>query len=206
MLGVSTTARPAPVRARRNVRWIVAGVIAVCLGALGSAYLYVSVAQAHSVVRVNRTIYRGETVTATDLGSVSLGSAVGIETVPVESAADLVGKTALIDLPGGSLIVPGAVGDAVVAPNAARVGLRLAAGRLPVSALPAGTPVLLVPLAKDSQTAPEGASVVAQVATAPTVLVDGSSVLDVSVPAAEAERIARLAAAELVVMVRRAGS
>lgn len=197
-------AAPAPLPARRNLRWILAGVIAICLGGLGAAVLYMSIADAHSVVRVNRTIYRGEAVQAADLGAVSLGSAVGIDTVPAERAGDLVGKTALVDLPQGSLLVPGSVGEPELRPQEARVGLRLAAGRLPVSALPPGTPVLLVPLAKDAQSQPEGASVQATVATAPTVQVDGASILDVSVPAAEAERLARLAASDLLVLVRRA--
>ena len=59
-------------------------------------------------------------------------------------------------------------------------------------------------VAKDTQSEPDGASVIAEVATAPSSQTDGSLVLDVSVPAAQAERIARLAALDLIVVVRRA--
>ncbi|MFZ1409833.1 MAG: SAF domain-containing protein, partial [Micropruina sp.] len=198
---------PAPVRARRNPRWIAAGVLAICLGGLGSGVLYTSVADARSVVRTNRTIFRGEVIKASDLGVVSIGSAQGIPTIPGNEAGALVGKTALTDLASGSLVPPNSAGEADVPAGTVRLGLNLAPGRLPVSALPSGTPVLLVAISKDGDgTAPGAPSVQAQIATSPTSLPDGSSLLDVSVPAAEGERIARLAAAGLVVLVRKAGS
>ncbi len=178
--------------------------LAICLGGLGAAFLYTSVADAHSVLRVNRTVFRGEVIQAADLGSVSVGSAVGLTTVPADRAAELIGSTALVDLPNGSLVVPGSVGQVEVKPGTARIGLRLTPGRLPASPLPAGTPVLLVAVAKDSEDASPGASVVAKVATSPVVQTDGAAVLDVEVPAGEAERLARLAAAERLVLVRRA--
>lgn len=196
---------PSPLRARRNVRWIALGILVICLGGLGSGFLFVSVADAHAVIRVNRTVYRGQVIQAADLGAVTIGTAIGVETVPADRAADLVGQTAITDLPSGSLLVPGAVGPPELPADTNRVGLRLSSGRIPISPLPPGTPVLLVEIAKDGQGEPAGASVLALVATAPLVQTDGSSVLDVSVPATEGERIARLAAADLLVLVRRAG-
>lgn len=196
---------PSPVRARRNPRWIAAGVLAMCLGGLGSGVLYTSVTDARSVLRANRTIFRGEVIQATDLGVVSLGSAVGVQTVPADDAATLVGKTALTDLPDGSLIPPQSIGEAELPAGTVRLGLNLAPGRLPVSALPPGTSVLLVTTTKEGTGTPEGPSVIAEIATSPTTLPDGSALLDVSVPASEAERVARLAAADLVVLVRKAG-
>lgn len=192
------------VRPRRNLRWVALGVLAICLGGLGSAFLYLQLADAHAVVRVTRTIYRGEVVQASDLDAITLGAAVGLRTVPATEAASLIGQTALTDLPSGSLLVPGSLGPPEVESGVTRIGLKLAPGRLPISPLPAGTPILLVAVAKDTQSEPDGASVIAEVATAPSSQTDGSLVLDVSVPAAQAERIARLAALDLIVVVRRA--
>ena len=84
---MTETAVPIPaVRPRRNLRWILIGVLAICLGGLGSAVLYSSVSNATSVLKVNRTIYRGEVIGAADLGPVSLGTHLGVETVPAERA------------------------------------------------------------------------------------------------------------------------
>ena len=52
----STPKASAAVRPRRDLRWILIGVLAICLGGLGSAVLYSSVANASSVLKVNRTI------------------------------------------------------------------------------------------------------------------------------------------------------
>ena len=141
---------PTPLRPRRNPRLLVSGVIAICLGGLGSAALYISVTDARSVVRTNRTIYRGEVIQAADLGVTSVGGTLGVRTVPAERVGELIGRTALTDLPGGSLFPPDSVGPAEVPPGSSRIGLKLAPGRVPVSPLPAGTPVLLVAVPKDS--------------------------------------------------------
>lgn len=184
------------------MRWIAAGVLAMCLGGLGSALLYSSLADSHTVLKLNRTVYRGEIVGGADLGPVTLGSAVGVPSILAENANQVIGQTALVDLPAGSLVVPGSVGAAEVPMGTSRIGLRLAPGRIPNSPLPAGTSVLLVAIAKDSQSDPDGSSVAAEVATSPQQLADGAYVLDVAVPSSEAERVARLAAAELLVLVR----
>lgn len=196
---------PSPVRARRNLRWIAAGVLAVCLGGLGAALLYANLSNAHTVVRVVRTVYRDQVITAADLGVTSAVPASGVETVAADRIDEVVGRTALYDLAEGSLLSPRAYGEAAVEPGSVRLGLRLAAGRLPSAPMPPGTAVLLVPVGKDGGDPPDGASVAGQVATAATTLPDGASVVDVSVASTEAERVARLAANDQLVLVQQAG-
>lgn len=204
MTDTSLSPATATIRPRRNLRWILVGVLAICLGALGSAVLYSSVADATSVLKVNRTVYRGEVIGPADLGPVSLGTHLGVETVPAELAAQLIGKTALVDLPGGSLITPGSVGEPEVRPGFSRLGLKLAPGQVPVSSLPAGTPVVLVPITANNDGNAAGAAYRATVAVAPAPLPDGSTSVEVMVTDADSDAVARLAAAGRLVVVKRA--
>jgi hypothetical protein len=194
-----------PVRARRNMRWIAVGVLAVCLGGLGAALLYGNLSNAQQVLTVKRTVYRDQVITAADLGVTSAVPAAGVETVPTDQLEQIVGQTALSDLVEGSLLSPRGYGAPAVEPGSVRVGLRLAAGRLPSAPMPPGTQVLLVPVGRDGAEPPAGASVVGRIATAATTLPDGASIVDVAVAAAEGERVARLAAGDQLVVLRQAG-
>ena len=199
-LGVGAARRP-----RRNLRWIAAGVLAVSLGALGAALLYSDISRAVTVVTVNRTVYRDQVITEADLGITSAVPATGLEMVPSEQLASVIGRTAQLDLTQGTLLSPRSFGDPVTEPGQVRLGLRLAAGRIPSAALPPGARVLLVPIGRDGADPPPGASVVAKIATAAAVLPDGASIVDVSIAESEAERVARLAAADQVVLVQLPG-
>lgn len=201
---MTETAVSPAVRPRRNLRWILIGVLAICLGGLGSAVLYSSVSNATSVLKVNRTIYRGEVIGAADLGPVSLGTHLGVETVPAERASALIGKTALTDLAKGSLVAPTAIGEPPVQRGFSRLGLRLTPGQVPVSSLPAGTQVVLVPIAAANDGKESGASYRATISVAPRPLADGSTSLEVTVADADSDQVARLAAAGRLVVVKRA--
>ncbi|MFT4297327.1 MAG: SAF domain-containing protein [Micropruina sp.] len=203
MTDSSTSPATATVRPRRNLRWILIGVLAICLGGLGSAVLYLNMAEATSVLKVNRTVYRGEVIGPADLGPVSLGSHLGVETVPAERADELVGKTALVDLANGSLLTPSSVGEPEVRRGFSRLGLKLNPGQVPVSPLPSGTPVMLVPTTAANDGGQGGAALSATVAVAPVVLADGSTSLEVMVADAVSDQVARLAAAGRIVVVKR---
>jgi hypothetical protein len=193
------------VRRRRDPRLLALGIVAICLGGLGSAWLYVGLAGTQQVLSMTRTVYRGEVLAASDLSTVSLAPPPGLSVVSSDRVSELVGKTALVDLPTGGLVCRDCVGAVQVPADHARLGLRVAAGRLPVSPLPAGTSVLLVPVAGANGQLPAGSGVAAVVASAPVLQADGASLLDVTVPASEAERLARLAAADQLSMVREGG-
>lgn len=192
----------AAVRPRRNLRWVLIGGLAICLGGLGSAVLYSSVSDATAVLRVNRTIYRGEVIKAADLGPVIVGTHLGVVTVPAEAAAELIGKTALTDLAEGSLLTPTSIGEPQLAAGESRLGLKLNPGQVPVSPLPAGTPVVPITAANDGEAS--GASYRATVAVAPSMLADGSTSIEVTVGNADSDEVARLAAAGRLVVVKRA--
>jgi len=199
-IGASAAPRP-----RRNLRWIAAGVLAVSLGALGAALLYADISNSISAVAVVRTVYRDQVITEADLGITSAVPAAGLELVPSEQLTAIIGRTAQLDLTQGTLLSPRSFGDPATEPGHVRLGLRLAAGRIPAAPLPPGARVLLVPVGRDGADPPSGASVVGRVATAASTLPDGAALVDVSIAEAEAERVARLAAADQVVLVQLPG-
>jgi hypothetical protein len=190
------------VRTRRDLRWIAAGVLAMCLGGLGAALLYANLSSAASVIVIKHTVYRDQVITADDLGITSLAPPPGVETVPVSQLGEVIGKTALTDLVEGGLLSPRSFGEPVVAIGAVRVGLRLEPGRLPNSTLTAGTGIQLVPVGRDGGDPPSGQSVAATVASVPLAQADGSTLIDVTVSQAAGERVAQLAAAGELAVIR----
>lgn len=197
--------RVSRVRPRRDVRLITVGVLAVCLSGLGAAWLYSSATDAVSVVTVLRSVHRDQVITETDVGLVSVPLAPGLETVPAAELASVVGQSAHTDLVAGSLLSPRSFGPPVVRVGMAQLGLRLSPGRVPSSGLPPGTPVLLVAVARDGSEPPDTPSVLATVASSGIDQPDGSTLLDVEVPQEHAERVARLAAGDQLVVVRQVG-
>jgi len=202
---------PAPVaaRTRRQPRWIAAGLLAICLGALGAVLLFTEAVSSRSVVMVATNVSRGEQVEAADLSTVTIGSAPGIRTVPADQLTALVGRRATVDLVAGSLLPDGVIGDVTLRSGYAQLGLKLAPGRLPLDPLPPGTAVQLVAVATSGAGAEAsdrltGQAYDAYVVRAPELGPDGQSyLLDVQVEAAPAVTVAQLAAADRLVLIRK---
>lgn len=196
-------------RPRRNPVWLVAGLLAISLGGLASAFLFSSAAATDDVLVLTRTVHRGEVIDPSDLAVVAVGAGDGLATVPGERVSEVTGQAALTDLPRGSLLVHGSWGATGLREGVARVGLRLEAGHHPADLLP-GSTVLVVALpdagvgaAPADPDAALPASVPATVVAAPVVQPDGAAVVDVTLPAEQAETVARLAAAGRVALVER---
>lgn len=207
MSTVVPDARRPRLRLRRNPMWLLAGILAVVLGGLASAYLYTSVASTEEVLRATRTIHRGEPIVAGDLTVVSVGSNAGVSTVPAEQLGSVVGQRAVLDIADGSLLASGTYGEGALELGMARVGVRLEAGRYPTG-LTAGTSVLVVALpdatasgAGAGEAAPLPASVPATLVGPPTVQDDGAVVIDLTLSATQAESVSRLASAGRVSLV-----
>lgn len=201
---LSALERSRPLRARRSPRWIAAGVLAMCLGGLGAVLLYDGAVTSQQVLRVNTAVARGELIEAGDLGPVTVGALPGVSVVPAEQMSDLVGQSALVDLPAGGLVPAGGVGPPTLAEGSVRMGLALPAGRLPTSALTPGEPVLLIPVpAADDPTAEPEAVVTAVLHSVPTTAPDGvASLVDVTLDREDADLVARLAATDRLVLAR----
>ncbi|MGY4719010.1 SAF domain-containing protein [Naumannella huperziae] len=204
--------RPAqpPLRPRRRPKLIAAGVLAVCLGGLAGAAIHLQSIDQTPVIMVTRAVARGEVIEAADLGTVGIGAAPGLATVPAAELESLIGQTARIDLAAGSVLPAGAVGADPLPEGFSRVGLRLPAGRLPTSPLPPGEPVSLVPVQptsgeNDDKLAGIG-PVAATIAASPELAPDQSAwLVDVSVPTGDARLVTELAATDRIALVHEAG-
>ena len=173
------------VRLRRSPRWLLAGILAVALGGLGTAFGFTSLSASDLVLRVNRTVYRGETIQAGDLSVVPVSRGLDVRTVPGERLSDVVGSAAVTDLAQGSLLVADAFGPGGLPPGQSRVGVRVEAGRIPSADVTPGSALLVVALPSTAAGGPDEvlpASVAATLATAPAVQADGSWVVDLTVP------------------------
>lgn len=194
-------------RPRRQPKWIAAGVLAICLGGLGAAVLYTEAAQSSDVVVLTRSVPRGEIVQTSDFAVARVGNLTGVSHVSGSAIPELVGKSALADLPKGALLPAESVGSPVLASGSSQVGLKLAPGRIPTGELPQGVPVVLVPL-EDARVAPGQqadlpAPIPATVLTPPRPGPDGVAVLlDVRVTDDRADEVAVLAATDRVALVK----
>ena len=205
---VLTTPAPPRMPGRRNPKWVALGVVALCLGSLLSYVIYSRLADEVAVVAVVNTVHRGQTVTAADLTTVSLGSSTDVAAVPADQLDQLVGRQAVFDLVGGSLLPVGAVSDVLVPPvGHTVVGIRLVAGRAPSGLLPPGAPVRLIALPPagaqpNFSDAFSGRTINSRVISQADGA-DGTSVLiNVDVTATQAPSVALLAAQERLAVVR----
>jgi hypothetical protein len=212
--GAPDTVADAPrLRTRRSPVLIVAGLLCAVLGALGGAFAWTQASRAQSVLVMARDVARGEQLRSGDVGVVSISVAEGVSTLPASELDRLIGGHAKVDLPAGSLLGAGSVGALPITPGTARVGLRLPAGRVPTSPMPAGTRISVVEVAEKSETQASGTqrdaekaprSTDAVVVRAPVRAEDRTSwLLDVEVNADQAPRLADLASRDRVAVIVR---
>lgn len=202
---VELPARPPEVRlrARRNPRLIVLGVLCACVGALVMGWAWSSRTDSQTVVLVTRDVGRGSQISAADLSTTTLSGGAGVSVVPADQAQSMIGQYALQDLQAGSLLGPQAIGTQVVPPGTAHLGLRLAVGRLPNQPLPPGTPIWLVTV-EAGAAAETSEQFDALVISAPAPASDGAWVFDVQVAEGQAAQIAAFAAQDQLTAVRKA--
>jgi hypothetical protein len=185
---------------------IIIGLLCTILGGLGSAYMWTSASQTQSTLVSMRDITRGETVTATDLAILNIGSTEGINVIPADQLQTLIGKTALHDLPRGTILIEGTIGEHPIPIGMSRVGLRIATGKFTGADLRPGTNVTLVQVSGlnsgSGDTAQALAEFPATVNTKPEKLSDGNSwSFNVLVNQPDSSTIAALAASDQLVVV-----
>ncbi len=188
-------ARPAaePVRTRRRPLLVGLGVALTALGGLGAAWLASSGTGTVTVVGVRHEIRAGATIGRDDLVSVQVVRGSELRTVPVGRASDIIGMRSLVRLLPGSLLNPDAVADKLV-PSAgqALVGLSLAPAQRPALPFDAGDPVEVVftPGGTESEQVSPPAPVPAVVVSSSDDPDNGRTILDITVPADAAVRVA----------------
>jgi hypothetical protein len=195
--GPAAVTRPAiePVRTRRRPLLVGLGVALTALGGLGAVWLASTGTGTVTVVGVSREIRAGDVITKDDLVGVQIAAGSPLRTVSVDHYADVVGKRSVVRLMPGSLLNPDAVAARLVpAQGQALVGLSLSPAQRPAVTFDAGdvVQILLTPNAQDtaSTTAAPPTPVVATVVSTQEDVDDGKLVVNVTVPAASAVKVA----------------
>ena len=198
------------VKPRRRPLFVAAGIAIVVVGALLITQLIHASQTENRVLEVHADVARGEVIRDTDLVSVTVGQVDNVSTVPADQLDSLVGKRATADLRAGSLLPAGAIGpaDVVPAPGKSLVGLKLAAGQIPIGDLAAGTKLRLI------QTSAGGSSTTGQGATntdiqswaatmaSGTKSTEQVTLINVEVDSRDAARIAQLTSQGRIAVVK----
>lgn len=136
----------APGRAGRwRVPELAVGVVLIGLGAIGALMLAGRQPPRAAVLVWANDMSRGEVVAPEDLAVASIDSDTPVDVVDVAAAADVVGRTVAFGTNAGGF-VSGSLLEvgSTIPPDYAVVGLRLGAGRYPVSTLSIGDVVDLL--------------------------------------------------------------
>ncbi len=189
-----------------QTRWVIAAAALVLLGGLLVLVALPQYTRRAPVVVMARDVSVGSTITAADVTTAEVAVGDGLAVVRPQDGT--LGKTALADLPRGTILSPGQVGTGAVLPaGQTLVPVRLQPGQRPAQGLAPGQSVLAVPAPADPS-APAGAAVTARAPLGATVLSmgepdpsTGDVVVDVRVAAEDAVDLARVAATGSVTLV-----
>ncbi|MDP2773305.1 MAG: SAF domain-containing protein [Nocardioides sp.] len=197
-------AATARVKARRRP-WVFALMASlVAAGALGVAFVFTSVNDTQEVLVVSSDIKRGETIEAGDLAIVRVSVDPALTPVPGSQKAELEGSRAAVDLWAGTLLTEQAIADNLVpGEGESLVGISLTPAQMPSEPLYGGDVVRIVTTPGDQGeiTDKEPVSIEATVVGVSRVEETGETVVDVSVPEAEAADLAARAATGRVALV-----
>jgi hypothetical protein len=197
-------ARHRPVRSRRRPAMIALGIALIVLGGLATVWLVTNMTRTVSVLVVSADVGRGDTVAAEDLRAIQVAGGQDLDAVTSDAADTVVGGTALVDLPAGTLVTSANVGDALAVPSGSSiVGVSLTRAQLPAYPLAAGDRVRLVdtPVAQGDPPAETPRTFAASVFTVREDAEAGTWVIDLVVPSDEAADIAARAASGRVALV-----
>ncbi len=194
------------VQRRRQVPWIVAGVLLVVGCALAFGVASVRASHGEDVLAVARSVPAGHVVQPGDLRVVKVTPTAGLDPVPAVSESSTVGRPAAVALVAGTLLTPADLGT----PSGGSgdlVAVALKAGAYPPSLGPGGR-VDVVPVVGGSssgsapisgQCGSIGAGVLSVDATPAGSSAD--AVVSLQVNAAVADEVAALAAAGQIALV-----
>lgn len=141
---------PPASRQKRSRIWIAAALVLITLGGLIAWFVVANLRDTTPVVAVRNDILRGSIINAADLTTTNINHDATLQTLPASQLAQIVGKRANVDLKAGTLLPPKAITDALLPPTGqSLVGLALAPGQLPATALQPGDKIRLVSTPKD---------------------------------------------------------
>ncbi|MFC5928621.1 hypothetical protein D6T64_21630 [Cryobacterium melibiosiphilum] len=193
-----------PTKSRRRPAVIAAGVALAIVGGLGSWFYASTVGDTVTVLTTSADIARGATITSENLTTLQIAGGQDTTAVAAEQAASVIGETATVDLPTGTMITSDNVGAGIaVETGQSIVGVALSVAQLPSYPLAAGDQVRLVdtPVSQGDPPASSPESFEATVFT--TRFDEGSStwIVDLVVPQSQAADIAARGATGRVALI-----
>jgi len=128
----TTPAAQAPRRLRRrSVPLAAAGVVLVVVCALVFAEGWLQAGNRQPVLALAQPVAAGQVITSADLEVVRVSAAGPVSLVPASRQAEVVGSTAAVALPAGSLLAGSDIGTPPPARGQVRLGVALKAGQYP---------------------------------------------------------------------------
>jgi SAF domain len=141
---------------QRRPAWIAAGVALVALAVLVNVYLFTTAGHRISVVRVARNVPIGQQLARADLDTSSVVVGPGVQVIPARQLGEVVGRRAAVDLRSGTLLTASQITTVLSPqPGQALVTVALKPGQLPPGGLTPGSQLRVVS-APGSQAASEG--------------------------------------------------
>ncbi len=142
---------------RRNVPWIVVGVLIVVGSGLAFAVWGDTGTERTAALALARDVDAGEAIGRDDLRSVRIGSDEPLMTVPPEATERVLGRVAAADLAAGTFVVDSLLVErSALAPGSSLVGLPLEPADLPLPDLSRGDSLLLVEVRPPDASAASG--------------------------------------------------
>ena len=144
---------------RRSVPLAAGGVVLVVACALVFAEGWLAAGHRQPVLALAKPVAAGQVITAADLETVRVSAAGPVSLVPASRQAEVVGSTAAVSLPAGSLLAGSDVGTPPPVKGQVRLGVALKPGAYPPD-LAAGqdVDVLATPAAAASGSSSSGAA------------------------------------------------
>lgn len=134
-----------PAQRRPRTAWIALGLVLLLGFGLLGAVTVARVADRTPVLVLAKSIERGEELTAAHLSVLNVGADDGVAVVPADQRDEVLGRTAAASLEGGTILTATQfLAGPQVGPGQAVVGLALAPGEYPTSALRPGDHVIVV--------------------------------------------------------------
>jgi len=180
----------------------------VIIGGLTSWYLIQGVSDTETVLVTDTAVARGEEITAEDLTTIEVAGGQDLDAFTASQSQSVVGQIALVDIPAGSIVTSGNVGEAIAIENGESiVGVALNTSQLPSYPLAAGDVVRIVetPVSQGEPPATTPATFEAVVFTTRFDEATSQTIVDLIVPESRAADIAARAATGRIALIVDAG-
>lgn len=204
--GGGTKAGPVQSRVRNRPRpaIIALSVALIIVAGLAAAYIYTTTGRTTAVFSAANTIARGDVIESGDLTTVEIPDNQQIPAYATTDADNVIGQTATVDIPDGTLISPNNIAAQAGLPaNTSIVGISLTPAQLPAFPMTSGDPVRIVetPVNQGDPPATTPQTISATVASVTTDDVSGNTIVSVQVDSDDAADLAARAATGRVALI-----